>query len=78
MVQREVDIKIKDVQWCTAPWQDPRTDTRINHLLARNGIETVEQLLTYSRKDLARINGLGKICLRSIVNKLHAMGLQLK
>lgn len=82
MDKSEVDelmtMSVTQVQWCSAPWHDKRTNTRITNALRRNGINTIAQLVTYSRTDLIHRDGIGDICLRLIVNKLHKMGLKLK
>lgn len=72
--------EVKDVDWRVDPWVDRRTNTRIVNALQRNGIHTIEQLVQRRYKDFraGMFPGIGEICLKLIVRKLHKMGLRLK
>lgn len=72
------DIHVTQVEFETAESVSRDLQTRIRNALQRAGIMTLEQLLTYSRKDLKRSRcGLGTTCIGGIEAKLADMGLRL-
>lgn len=57
---------------------DPQVGTRIRHVLLRNGITTLAQLLQYSEKDLLDLRHFGTVSLAQLTIKLKALGFELK
>ena len=51
---------------------------RTNHMLLRNGIITLDKLLSYSREDLLKIRNLGRRAALEIEGKLAEKGYSLK
>lgn len=51
--------------------------TKLQNVLFRNGIFTVEELITYCSDDLLKIGGIGPKGVEDIESTLHALGYQL-
>ncbi len=53
--------------------------TRIVNVLRRNGIVTVQELISYTREELLeRVSGLGEQSLQLIIDRLHELGFLLR
>lgn len=57
---------------------DPAVGSRIRHILARNQVRTLKDLLDHTASELLDMQQFGPICLAHVRAKLHSMGLQLK
>lgn len=61
-----------------AGFLDPKVGARVRHVLMRNGVTTLQQLLELSEEDLLDLRNFGQISLAQLTIKLKAMGLQLQ
>jgi DNA-directed RNA polymerase alpha subunit len=52
--------------------------TRIINALRHADIDTLEELLTYSKRELLRISSLGKNSVGKIIIELNNLGMKLK
>ena len=75
MVEREETIKEKVLEMTI---EELDMSVRSFNCLKRAGIDTVEDLTSRTEEDMIKVRNLGKKSLEEVIQKLHALGLELK
>ena len=76
--EREERYEAVETEHYSHPIHELELSIRSENCLLRGGIQTVGELLQRSRDDLLKIRNLGKISLKEIEARLHALGYELK
>ena len=63
--------EIKTIEFLGTPIEKLGFSTRTRKALLRGGIESIEQLLLYTDKDLMRLRNFGKCCLAEVKENLR-------